>query len=203
MFKLTVIDDDRWIAEGIACYFSEKHIRVNILTEGHGEEMFRSVVGSDVIISEISACGLDVQALIELLATVKNLSPSTRLIILTNLEERAITGYICSALPGIKIVSKRSDITLLANEIFGSVNNCTLQQKTTFSMPKNNVLTQREFGLLRLLATHRTLTDIGRVLRLSCKTVSHHRKSIIRKLNCSSITELPPLLERLGFYKNQ
>lgn len=61
-------------------------------------------------------------------------------------------------------------------------------------------LSAREFGLLRMLGQTSNLTDIGYKLHLSCKTISHHRQSIIRKLNCANNKELFSRLSRMGYH---
>lgn len=199
MLTLTVIDSDRWIANGIAQYFSERNIRVNIMTDAQGEDVINIAAGSDVVISELCTFGLDVQAVAELYLRFRRVSPHTRLIFLTDLNEKAITQYITVLLPGARVLSKRCEIKQLANEIFGHALRPAEESPYSSVRHKSSVLTPREFGLLRLLATSASLTDIGRKLQLSVKTVSQHRKNIMRKLNCRTSVELVPRLVRMGF----
>ena len=50
-------------------------------------------------------------------------------------------------------------------------------------MSRNEILTERETEILRLIADGYTDTEIGRKLSISGKTVSTHRKNMLRKLN--------------------
>ena len=199
MFTVTVIDSDRWIAQGITCYFSEKHIRVRLIDQTQIDSALRIAAGSDVVISELCAFGRDVQALTELLVTLRRVSPATRLIILTDLREKAVISHVLTRLPGACVLSKRCDITHLAGEVFGRPAGITPPRETLTVGYGKEALTAREFGLLRLLATQRTLTDIGHRLQLSVKTISQHRKNIMQKLGCRTLVDLPPRLRRMGF----
>jgi len=199
MFTLTVIDSDKWIAAGIADCFKARHIRTTLLSEGQPQDILAIAARSDVVISEICACGLDMQAMTELLIELKRISPLTRLIILTDIEEAALLGYVQRVLPGVVILSKRCDMTTLTASVFGTHENSSVDTPVDKRVSGSSTLTRREFELLRLLAVHHTLTDISAVLKLSIKTISHHRKSIMRKLDCRTWIELPLQLERIGY----
>lgn len=203
MFTLTVIDSDKWIAAGIANYFNARHIQTTLLSEGQPQDILTIAARSDVVISEVCACGLDMQALTEVLIELRRISPLTRLVILTDSEEAALLGYLQCVLPGVPILSKRSDMTTLTTHVFGAECLSPVHTRIDKEPRVSGALTRREFELLRLLATHRSLTDISTVLKLSIKTISHHRKSIMRKLNCRTWIELPRQLERLGYRKTR
>ncbi|WP_182629745.1 LuxR C-terminal-related transcriptional regulator [Pantoea hericii] len=199
MFTVTVMDSDQWIAQGINCYFSEKHIRVRLVEQEEFDVALRIAAGSNVVISELCAFGRDVQAVTELLVCLRRVSPNTRLIILTDVREKAVISHVLSRLPGVCVLSKRSDILQLAGEVFGYAVGPQSQEQALTVRNNKEALTAREFGLLRLLATQRSLTDIGHRLQLSVKTISHHRKNIMLKLGCRTSVELSPRLKRMGF----
>jgi len=199
MFTLTVIDSDRWIAGGIAHYFRERYIRVNQVDEAHFDSALTLAAGSDVIISEIRALKRDVQDFIELFLRIRRCSPAPRLIILTDFDEPAVLNYVTLQLPEAVILPKSTPVTELAGEIFKTKTPLISEDVQPAHVRSRCALTAREFGLLRMLATKRSLTDIGRSLELSVKTISHHKRNIMRKLNCRNTTELPTLLAEMGF----
>ncbi|WP_333715570.1 response regulator transcription factor [Pantoea eucrina] len=201
MFTLTVIDNDKWIAAGIADYFKARHIQTILLSEGQPQDILAIAARLDVVISEICACGLDMQAMTELLVKLRQISPLTRLIILTDIDEAALLGYVQCVLPGVTILSKRCDMAMLTASVFGNDSLSAAQTHADKRASGSSALTRREFELLRLLAVHHTLTDISAVLKLSIKTISHHRKSIMRKLHCRTWIELPLQLERIGYHR--
>lgn len=54
----------------------------------------------------------------------------------------------------------------------------------------HEALSNREFEVLRLLAQGMALTEIGRVLKLSVKTVSTHKTNLMHKLGLGNASEL-------------
>lgn len=197
MLTLTMIDSDRWITEGIARYFADRQILIRNIEEASIDEAYKIAAGTDVLISELTAYGRDVQYFTELLLTVRRLSPKTRIILLTDLNEEAVTGYVLNVLSGVTFLSKKRPITELASAVLGASPSTVTAPATLCT---KQVLSPREFELLRLLVKTSSLTDIGHSLRLSCKTISHHRQNIIRKLNCSNSIELFSRLNRMGYH---
>ncbi|PKH26423.1 hypothetical protein CIG19_01055 [Enterobacterales bacterium CwR94] len=199
MFTLAVMDNDKCISSGIAQYFKDRQINVRVMTNAQARDAVSFAAKSDIVISELSVFGWDVQAITEIFIKLQLVSPATRLIILTDLDESAVINYISSLLPRARILSKRCDIHRLASEVFS----CAAQDDSkplSFNLkPPKDALTAREFRLLRFLASNSSLTDIGHLLDLSVKTVSYHKKNIMRKLNCQTSVELPSRLARMGY----
>lgn len=203
MFRLTVMDSDRWITDGIAGYFSERSIRVNVIEDAQIDNALLFAAGSDVVISELCAFGRDVQTFTEMFLRLRRLSPATKLIILTGIEEKAVIRYIASLLPDASVLSKRCEIIQLADEVFSCITAKDVSKAPPVIKRRNGALTPREFGLLRMLATKKSLTEIGHLVQLSVKTISHHKKNIMRKLDCHSSADLSPRLRRMGFGDNR
>jgi DNA-binding NarL/FixJ family response regulator len=199
MFKLTVLDNDKWIAEGIAYYFAEKHILTCIPETIKSTDIIKVVGGSDVVISELAAYGRDVQYFLEMLIDIREKLPATRLILLTDIEAPAIIGYVNKLMPDVTILSKRSQIHVLANIVFSRDGKVDLTAEKVPISQHANFLTSREFSLLRPLASGHSLVKIANVLNISGKTVSHHRRKIIKKLNCRNMMELTHVLVDMGF----
>ena len=56
--------------------------------------------------------------------------------------------------------------------------------------PLHEMLSDREFQVMRLLASGKTATEIGEMLSLSVKTVSTYRARVLEKMNMKSNAEL-------------
>jgi DNA-binding NarL/FixJ family response regulator len=56
--------------------------------------------------------------------------------------------------------------------------------------PLHEALSNREFGVLRMIALGKTVTDIAQELHLSVSTVSTHRAHILEKMNMKTTSEL-------------
>jgi DNA-binding NarL/FixJ family response regulator len=65
-----------------------------------------------------------------------------------------------------------------------------LQLDRDFANPPHEVLSDREFQVLRLIASGRTVSEIATELSLSVKTVSTYRSRILEKMNLNSNAEL-------------
>ncbi|MRT26933.1 two-component system, NarL family, captular synthesis response regulator RcsB [Candidatus Pantoea symbiotica] len=203
MFTLTVMDSDRWIAAGISQYFNDRHIKVTVMTDAQDNEVLKLAAESDIVISELYTSGRDIQAISELFVMLRMISPSTRIIFFTDLKEKAVIKYVTSLLPNACVLPKSCDIHRLASEIFSCASRSDEEIISLNVKCKSGALTAREFGLLRFLATSKSLTDIGGKLQLSVKTISHHRKNIMQKLNCRTSHELSPRLLGMGFGNNK
>ena len=197
MLSLTLIDNNKWITEGISRYFYGKSIHVKNVDSDEIDTALSKIAGTDFLISELTAYGRDVQFFTELLLKVQRASPGTRIIVLTDLHERAVISYVVSLLPCVTFLSKKCSLEALSDAVLG------LPLSTEFEASvrrTKQTLSAREFGLLRMLGQTSNLTEIGYKLHLSCKTISHHRQSIIRKLNCANNKELFSRLSRMGYY---
>jgi two-component system invasion response regulator UvrY len=56
--------------------------------------------------------------------------------------------------------------------------------------PSHELLSNREFEILRLLASGNTVSEVGDMLNLSVKTVSTYRSRILKKMNLNNNAEL-------------
>lgn len=203
MFSLTVLDSDRWIAAGIYQYFNDRHIKVTVMTDAQDREALKLAAESNIVISELYTSERDVQAVSELFVMLRMISPSTRVIFLTDLKEKAVIRYVTALLPNASVLPKSCDIHRLASEVFSCASQSDEEIISLSVKRKSGALTAKEFSLLRFLATNKSLTDIGFKLQLSVKTISHHRKNIMRKLNCRTAHELSPRLTGMGFGNNR
>ena len=61
---------------------------------------------------------------------------------------------------------------------------------TASDRPRHETLSDREFQVMQLMATGKTLTEIVELLSLSAKTISTYRTRLMEKLNLKSNAEL-------------
>jgi DNA-binding NarL/FixJ family response regulator len=75
------------------------------------------------------------------------------------------------------------------------ITDAVAQQLALGAMPQSDgpphaVLSDREFQVFRLLVSGKAVSDIGKELNLSVKTVSTHKARIMQKMNMSNPAEL-------------
>ena len=64
--------------------------------------------------------------------------------------------------------------------------------------PVHEALSDREFQILKMIASGKTVSQIGRELALSVKTISTHRTRILKKMNLKTNSELTHYAIRNG-----
>jgi DNA-binding NarL/FixJ family response regulator len=64
--------------------------------------------------------------------------------------------------------------------------------------PPHEALSDREFQILKMIASGKTVSQIGRELALSVKTISTHRTRILKKMNLKTNSELTHYAIRNG-----
>jgi DNA-binding NarL/FixJ family response regulator len=64
--------------------------------------------------------------------------------------------------------------------------------------PPHEALSDREFQILKMIASGKTVSQIGRELALSVKTISTHRTRILKKMNLKTNSELTHYVIRNG-----
>ena len=65
----------------------------------------------------------------------------------------------------------------------------------------NDLLTDREFAVLRGIVTGKSLVDIGHDLKLSAKTITTYRTRLLSKLKAHSNVDLVRYAEKIGLIK--
>jgi DNA-binding NarL/FixJ family response regulator len=64
--------------------------------------------------------------------------------------------------------------------------------------PPHDALSDREFQILKMIASGKTVSEIGRELSLSVKTISTHRTRILKKMSLKTNSELTHYAIRNG-----
>jgi len=159
----------------------------------------------DVVLMDIGMPGMD-----GLAATrqVKEISPSTRVLILTQHENReyvlpalrvGASGYVLKRSEGDELLSAirtvHSGGTFLDPAVVGLI---AQEVATPTEEDPYDSLSAREREVLLLLAQGRTHREIADALFISAKTVDFHRANILRKLGLSCRADLTRYAVRRG-----
>lgn len=192
MLNLTIVDNDRWVVEGVKAIFCSDDINIHVAKHYNDLRLFKDDGHFNMLITELVTAENNIEAVFEYLKLIRFWSPDVRIVILTSITEIAVLKYINIHLPDVQLISKKDSIESI-NAAFFSY--CSANQLELSSLS----LTHKEFQMMRWLNSKSSLKEIAFMLNLSVKTISHHKKNIERKLGCSNKYELYRCLTNYGY----
>ncbi len=199
MINVLIADDHAVVRKGIRQILSEES-DINVLGEAsNSDEVLAQLYDQkwDVIVLDITMPGKNG---LDVLIEIKQKKPEIKVLILSMHPEEEIamralktgaSGYLNKdSVPGelIKAIRKiysgsKYISSALAESIAFSVD------KDSNLMP-HELLSEREYQVMCLIASGNSLSQIGGELSLSVKTVSTYRTRILEKLNLKSNVEI-------------
>jgi DNA-binding NarL/FixJ family response regulator len=199
MIRIVIADDHTIVREGLKQVLSAAADFAVVGEAQNGHEVMQRVreLDFDVLLLDMSMPG---KSGIELIKQVKSEKPKLRLLVLSMHEEaqyavRAIkagaSGYLTKESASAQLVSAIRKVA--GGGAF--ISSAVAEQLALGAMPQaegppHSALSDREFQVLRLLVSGRTVTEIADQLNLSVKTVSTHKARLMQKMNISSQAEL-------------
>jgi two-component system, NarL family, invasion response regulator UvrY len=207
MLRLAIVDDHQIVRRGFRDMLEgELDIKVEF-EAATGEEALQQLreITCDVLLLDLSLPG---QGGVDVLRTVRQRHPDLHVLILSGYPEdryalsmikSGAEGYLCKdcdrldLLRAVRTVAQgrryvsRKTAELLADELSGHSN----------SSPHES-LSEREMQVFLRLARGESVTDIGRALHLSVKTISTYRTRLLEKLGVNSNAELAAYAIRNG-----
>jgi two-component system invasion response regulator UvrY len=199
MINTLVADDHAVVRRGIRQIISEDPEIVVLGEASNSDEIMAQLYDQDwnVIVLDITMPGKNG---LDVLIEIKQKRPEIKVLILSMHPEEEIalralktgaSGYLNKdSVPGelIKAIRKINEggkyiSSALAESIAFSVNK-------DLAIPPHELLSEREFQVMCLIASGNTLSQIATELSLSVKTVSTYRTRILEKMNMKSNVEL-------------
>jgi DNA-binding NarL/FixJ family response regulator len=190
MLRALIADDHPIMREGLKLFLiCNMDIEVEEASSGQEAiEYVRTHDDLDILILDISMPGMDG---LETLRIVRQLKPELPVLILSAYSEdqyalRALRGgargYLMKTSATEELVEAVQRIveggTYLSPSIADRV---TAQLRGEETLP-HHLLSEREFEVMRKIASGKTLTQISQELKLSIKTVSTYRSRILEKM---------------------
>lgn len=199
MIKILIVDDHAIVREGLNRIIKAEQDMIVAGMAKDGTEVIRHMLDSeiDVVVLDISMPG---KSGLDLIKDIKQVNPSVKILMLSMYPEerfalRSIkagaSGYLTKEMAPEEIVNAirtifngRKYITpALAEMIAGELQN-----------PSNKVphelLSDREFEVLCMLAVGKPVVEIASALSLSESTVSTYRSRILQKMNLKNNSDL-------------
>jgi len=196
--EILIGDDHPLFREGLCHALSETSDIVVKSSAKNGNELVDLVNQNsyDLILLDLSMPG---KSGLEVLKQLKSENPDIPVLVLSmHPEEQYAIRVIKAGASGY--ITKESDVDVLMNAIRkvakgGKYASPEITEKLAFGFldpnhaPHEN-LSDREYQVFCMMAKGQSLTEIGKELSLSVKTISTHRSRILEKMNLKKNAEL-------------
>jgi DNA-binding NarL/FixJ family response regulator len=199
MIRIVIADDHTIVREGLKQVLSAAPELTVVGEAQNGIEVLQRVreLDFDVLLLDMSMPG---KSGTELIKQVHGEKPKLRILVLSMHQEeqyavRAIragaSGYLTKESASAQLVSAIRKVA--GGGAF--ISTAVAEQLALGAMPQaagppHTTLSDREFQVLRMLVTGRSVSDIAGELHLSVKTVSTHKARMMQKLGVSSPADL-------------
>ena len=199
MLRILIADDHTVVRKGVKQILVEEFPTAVIVEAADAESLVKKVITDkwDLVISDINMPG---RSGLDALIQIKEISPNLPVLILSvNPEEQYALRFLKAGASGYLNKVSASD------ELVKAVQKVLLGKKyiseavaeklaTTFAAdmnkPLHDLLSNREFDVMKLLASGKTVSDIAESLSLSITTVSTYRARVMQKLNRKTNSDL-------------
>ncbi|MBI5739647.1 MAG: response regulator transcription factor [Nitrospirae bacterium] len=197
--KILIADDHAIVRRGLKLIIQETSPKIAVDEAADWQEVIDRVLKTvyDMILMEISMHGING---LEVLKQIKKCKPSTRVLVLTTHSEeqyaiRALKagadGYLTKSGSPEELIccikkimtGKKCVSSSLAEELACYIENGGAKHP-------HELLSDREFEIMRMIASGKKMTEIAGDLSLSIKTISTYRSRILYKMNFRNNAEL-------------
>ncbi|MEO7445191.1 MAG: response regulator transcription factor [Ferruginibacter sp.] len=199
MVRFLIADDHTIVRRGLRQILMEGFPAAEITEVGDAEEMIKKVMQEtwDVIISDLSMPG---RSGLEALQQIRHIQPRLPVLILSiHPEEQyalrvlkaGAAGYLSKDLAPDELVNAVQRVMMGKKYITASI----AEKLASVLDGDNNKLlhehlSDREFSVLKLLASGKSVSDIAESMFLSVTTVSTYRARIMAKMNMKTNADL-------------
>ena len=199
MIKLIIADDHPIVREGLRQIIAESPYFVVSDEASNGNELLNKVREKDldVILLDLKMPGMDG---LDVLKQLKIEKPRIPVIILTVYPEAQYALRILRAGASGYLTKESASSELIAAirkvQRGGKYISPSLAEKIAFALDTDSdkmlheTLSDREYQVLHMIASGKTVTEIAEELKLSVKTISTYRARILEKMNMKTNAEL-------------
>jgi DNA-binding NarL/FixJ family response regulator len=197
--RILIVDDHAVVRDGVKTIVGERFGKVVLgeaSTANEALELARQEEW-DAVVLDIS---LGARSGLEVLKELKHLRPKLPVLILSMHSEAqyARRAFKAGASGYITKESSHAELVTAINKVIegGRYVSAALAEKLVFDIergtggPPHESLSDREFEVMCLIASGKTVTEIAEVLSLSDKTISTYRARILEKMDMKTNAEL-------------
>lgn len=199
MNRILIIDDHEIVREGVKKIFAEQASPMEFGDAANASEALRLIQNSrwDLVLLDLSLAGGNG---LELLKQLKLIQPTIPVLIFSvhSEEQYARRAFKAGAAGYLTKDSSRTELLKAVAKISrgGRYVSPALAERLAVDLgrdvdrPPHESLSDREFEVLRLIASGKTVTEIAQLLSLSDKTISTYRARILDKMDMKTNAEL-------------
>jgi len=199
MRKVLIVDDHDVVREGVKRLLEEQPDTITCGEAGTPEEAIRSALASewDVVVLDLSFAG---KSGLEVLKELKQIRPRLPVLVLTmhSEEQYARRAFKAGAAGFITKDSPRAELSKAIHKVMEGgkylspalAENLIIDLERGADRPPDETLSDREFQVMRLIASGKTLSEIAALLSLSDKTISTYRARLMEKMRMRTNAEL-------------
>jgi DNA-binding NarL/FixJ family response regulator len=197
--RILIVDDHAVVRDGVKAIVGERYSEVVLgeaSTASGALELARQQEW-DAVILDISLGG---RSGLEILKELKYIRPKLPVLILSMHSEAqyARRAFKAGAAGYVTKDSSRAELVRAINKVIegGRYVSAALAEKLVLDIergtggPPHESLSDREFEVMCLIASGKTVTEIAEVLSLSDKTISTYRARILEKMDMKTNAEL-------------
>ena len=199
MIRVLVVDDHPIVREGLKQILSDTEDILVVDEADSGQAVLTSAARSnfDVVLLDISMPGRDG---LEVLRELKQQKPKLPVLILSMYPEEhyavrvlraGASGYLTKSSAPDELISAIRKVASGRKYI-----SSTLAERLTYELdrdadrPMHEVLSDREYQVMHMISTGKSVKEIAEALGLSVKTVSTYRSRIMEKMNMKNNAQM-------------
>lgn len=197
MYRVLLVDDHKIVRAGIRAILEDRFSSISVTEASDGEAALAALVHSfDAVVLDLAMAG---RSGIDLLAEIKHRAPKLPVLIVSLYSEaqfavRALragaAGYLTkSAAPG-ELITAFERVVRGQRYITDAVAERLAEQLGGTSGAPHDRLSDREFEVLRGIASGKSVGEIAEVMCLSTKTVSTYRSRLLEKMGMDTNANL-------------
>ena len=199
MIKVIIVDDHLIVREGLKQIISDTSDISVVAEASNGQEAINKIRNNDcdVLLLDISMPG---RSGLEILKEIKSELPKLSILILTmHPEEQYAVRVLRAGASGYLTKESAPDELIEAIRKVsdgGKYISSTLAEKLAFNLevdtgkPFHQTLSDREFEVMCMISSGKTVTEIADEMSLSVKTISTYRTRILDKMRMKTNAEL-------------
>ena len=199
MKRILIVDDHEVVRDGVKRIFEEQAETTAFGDASTASEALHLISEHDwdIVVLDLSLGG---RSGLDLLKELKQVRPRTPVLILSmhSEEQYARRAFKAGAAGYITKDSSQAELSKAIEKVIkgGKYVTPTLAERLVTHLAKGadtapqDTLSDREFQVMRMIASGKTVTEIAQLLHLSDKTISTHRARILEKMGMKTNAEL-------------